>query len=540
MVLLQITNCTAVHHSYFSRTTEMTTSTKAERRKKFFMGHGPSTQAYSWVVITEDGELHAQNEVPYVELSKKQIGVKYPDLHDGGYGTEGDHAYTDARMLLDALDLIMQQAQVALGTDVTAQIAAHAVSAQQHGVWLGSEGIEQALRSLDSRYLLSEQLSPHLRERTTHWMDKSAARHCKFIEQKVGAKKMLQVTGSRATTRFMLAQLMKIGSIELLSYEHIGLLHQLITNALAGRLTPLGRGDALGTNLVKLDGEQWWMEAFTSCGMDTQRRKLPDIAPSSAHVGTLASYFKKYGFPSTAEVYVGDGDNCDSIMDGDVVCDLGSSFTLMRRTEQPVIDPSGVGHVFGATFGGYITLYMPPYGGLHLNNVCGQNAGNCWSEFDSRLSDRVAQAPPKSPQILVPSPDGFAGNRTGDCFLLATVEGLLADMVRRCNLDGVQTISVNGGAASDPVCQILADMTGCRVEQSSVQDGPALGAAIRAAVAYSSMVDVASEQKDYTFYTSKLRTTKKAFDPHPAWNEYYNSRYMPAFQKTAQPVASLV
>ena len=519
----------------------------SSRLKPLFVGLGPSTQDFSWLV-TDGQEIVDYGEVNYAG----RLGGKYPLLTEGGYGKgPNNYRFTLPGMFLDSTDLVLQDMFIRLGREGMRRIRVIATAAQQHGSWCGAEALPGLLGGLSPQGgLLSEQLAGGFSRRDmTHWSCKVALPQCERMHGLIGDQKVLAMTGSMAQSRFLVPLLMHIHQHEegvLDRTAHIGLVNSLVTSALIQRLAPIGYGDALGTNGVDITADPftWWAEGFNAVGLSSVLPKLPTLVPSSHVVGRIGKYFARYSLsPQHCNVLAGEGDNCDSntaagaLQEGEMTADLGSSFTAMKKTDTPQPDPSGIGSTFGAGSGGCITLFMPTYtSGLMQDTVCKDHYGNEYSQFDAEMRRlTLSDQPHKLAYMLVPRSDGSAFDRhkigegaDTEQNALACVQGLLADLVRRIGDTKISRITVNGTAATPYTCQVLADMTGAEVTLSEVKDGPALGAAIRAAQSFQSL--------PWRRYVDALSPMGETFLPRAVWHDYYRNEYMPKFLEHAPAI----
>lgn len=511
--------------------------------KPLFLGIGPSTQAIT-ALLTDGGEIIAHVEVNY----KKALGAKYSGLHEGGFATGPNGlVFTSPWMLLESLDLVLHKLLEKVGHEVMGQISRVAVAAQQHGMWMGNRNFKTCLTSMSP---IGNSLGEHFASafagtHVTSWMCKAALPYCAKMHELIGANRLLTTTGSTAQPRFLVPQLMRIAKEragDLASAETIGLINSLFTSVLAQTIAPIDFGDGLGTNgvdITKHPNYTWWQDGFEELHIQYVLPLLPPLVKSSHVVGNIGRYFTQYGFNPKCKVMVGTGDNCDSVTaagvleEGDASADLGSSFTCMKLTYAPQPDPSGC--VFGAGSGGCVTLFMPPYAsGLLQDDVCQTFFDGDYAAFDAAIRQIVVQSsPPELKYILAPTADGkgfdhhaIVDGADAERDVFDCVQAIFADLVRRMGDVEMERITVNGSAATSNACQILADMTGAEVTISKVEDGPALGAAIRAAQLSGGT---------WRGYVSALSPMGDTFSPRPAWVDYYH-QYMAVFVDKAQPI----
>jgi xylulokinase len=464
----------------------------------FYVGFDSSTQSISVVVIEAEGDR--RSIVFECSLSFDEALPHYGTTHGVLPNEDPTIAVSPPLMWVEALDLMLARL-AASGLDLAA-IAAISGSAQQHGSVYLSTPIEQ-LRDVDPARPLVEPLRTMLaRDVAPIWMDSSTSRECAEISSAVGGTDVLaQHTGSRAFERFTAAQIRKFSQREPAAYAattRIDLVSSFLCSLLVGAPAPLDAGDASGMNLMDLSSGDWWPPALDATAPDLARR-LPRIVPAWTIAGTLAPYWgRRYGLPP-ARVVVWSGDNPSSMIgtglvhEGRVAVSLGTSDTIFGAMHEPRVDSTGTGHVFGSPTGEFMGLTCFKNGSLARERV--RDAyGLTWQRF----SEALAATPPGNggrlmlpwfepeitPTVLdpgvrrhnLPADDAAANVR-------AVVEAQAMAMARHSAWMGVQVrqiVATGGASVNREMLQIIADVFGAEVYQSSVTNSAALGAALRA------------------------------------------------------------
>jgi xylulokinase len=332
-------------------------------------------------------------------------------------------------------------------------------------------------------------------------MDSSTTMECAEITSSVGGDQLLaQRTGSRAFERFTGPQIRRFFKRSPERYRATARVHvvsSFLASLLAGRDAPIDPGDASGMNLMDLASQDWWPEAVEATAPGLLER-LPQIAPSSTVIATLAPYWRtRYGLPA-ARVVAWSGDNPCSLIgtglvkEGRVAVSLGTSDTVFGLMREPRVDVTGTGHVFGAPTGEFMGLTCFQNGSLARERVRNELAMD-WPAF-SRALDRT----PPGLRILLPwfEPEitpavpvagarryGFATAAPGE-EVRALVDAQMMSMALHSQWMGVaiDAIHATGGAAVNrSILQTMADVFGAPVYQLEVTDSAALGAALRAA-----------------------------------------------------------
>jgi xylulokinase len=410
-------------------------------------------------------------------------------------------AQSSPRMWVEALDRVMAELGRQHPAEV-ARLAAVSGSAQQHGSVYLTAGAKKALASLDPARPLAEAVEPVLsRQVAPIWMDASTAAECRAIAAAVGGDAALsRLTGSRAFERFTGPQIRKFAVAEPRAYAATGridLVSSFMASLLAGRPAPLDPGDGSGMNLMRIADATWAHEALEATAPEL-RRRLPEIVPSWTIIGSLAPYWRRYGFgPARAVVWSGDNP-CSAIGtglvgEGRVAVSLGTSDTIFGLMNAPRIDPDGAGHVFGAPTGTWMGLTCFRNGSLARERVR-DTYGMDWPQFSAAL----AATPPGNggammlpwfepeitPAVSQPGPRRQDLDPTnGPANVRAVVEAQMMAIANHSSWMGVKVdvIHATGGAAVNrAILQVLADVMNADVREFAVANSAALGAALRA------------------------------------------------------------
>jgi xylulokinase len=404
-------------------------------------------------------------------------------------------------MWAEALEIAFARL-AASGLDLR-RVAAISGSAQQHGSVYLKAGAGAGLAALHRGRPLGDQVSALLsRPVAPIWMDSSTTAECREIAAAVGGDDVLaRRTGSRAFERFTGPQIRRFFKTEPDAYAATGRIHlvsSFIASLLSGQDAPLDPGDGSGMNLMDLAMCDWWADALEATAPDLGRR-LPRIAVPWTVVGRLSPYWQQaHGLPA-AKVVVWSGDNPCSLIgtglvrEGLVAVSLGTSDTIFGLMEEPRVDSSGTGHIFGAPTGHYMGLTCFKNGSLARERV--RDAfGLTWRSF----SEALASTPPGNhgrmllpwfePEITpcVLSP-GVHRRGLPEDDAAANVRGVIEaqQMALKLHSDWmgvrIETIHATGGAAANAeILQVMADVFDADVYQLEVGNSACLGAALRA------------------------------------------------------------
>ncbi|HKE86506.1 MAG TPA: FGGY-family carbohydrate kinase [Vicinamibacterales bacterium] len=465
-----------------------------------YLGLDSSTQSLSAVVIEISGS--ARRVVHTRSFAFDEVLPHYRTRHGVLPHDDPKVAMSPPQMWAEALDLMLGQ----LANDIDVRdLAAVSGSAQQHGSVFLNASATQVLASLDPGAPLVAQIRDVFsREESPIWMDSSTTQECAEITAAVGGEaELARRTGSRAFERFTGPQIRKFFKDAPAAYaatDRVHLVSSFLASLLAGQHAAIDTGDGSGMNLMDLASSQWWTSAVRATTTDLEV-KLPSLAVPWACVGTLSRYWQsRYGYPA-ASVIVWSGDNPCSLIgtglvrEGRIAVSMGTSDTVFGVMNEPRVDESGTGHVFGSPTGAFMGLTVFQNGSLARERVR-DVAHMTWPQF----SQSIASTPPTAGGVILPwfepeiTPNvrvrgvrRYASSDDGDTVVRALVESQQIAMMLHSswmNVD-VDTIHATGGAAANrEILQVMADVFGADVYQLEVANSAALGAALRAAHAH--------------------------------------------------------
>ena len=467
-----------------------------------YLGFDSSTQGLTAVVI--DLDARARRVVLQESLSFDHDLPQYGTTH-GVLHPEGDPQVVVAPPLMwaEALDVMMSRVSGALGDD-RRRIAAVAGSAQQHGsVYLTADAAARLARLEPDRPLASQLSGMFSRELSPVWMDTSTSTQCTAITTAMGGSAVLAaLTGSRAFERFTGPQIRRFFETDPAGYARTARVHlvsSFMASLLAGTEAPIEPGDGSGTNLMDIRTCTWSARAVQATAPELSR-KLPPLRESWTIVGPLAPFWRsRYRFPAALAV-AWTGDNPSSLVGSGITSEdrlaisLGTSDTVFGLMNEPRVDLSGTGHVFGSPTGRYMGLTCFLNGSLARERVRDEY-GMSWAAFSAALREtppgnhHALLLPWFEPEITPPvarpgvrrkglDPADAAANVRG------VVEGQMLAMRRHSSWmgGGARRIHATGGAAVNrEILQVMADVFGAGVYRLSVVNSAALGAALRAA-----------------------------------------------------------
>ena len=352
------------------------------------------------------------------------------------------------------------------------------------------------------------------------WCDQRTSAEVNEITEKVGAKRIVEITANPAITGFTAAKILWVKNNEPENYEktrHILLPKDYIRFMLTGEYAT-EVSDASGMQLLDIPKRQWSDEVLTKLGID--KSLLAKVYESPEITGTLTKQVAELtGLAESTIVVGGAGDNAAAavgtgvVEDGKAFTTIGSSGVVFAHTDNIAIDPKGRVHTFCcAVPNAWHVMGVTQSAGLSLKWFRDNLA---WGEMETSLNmgvdpyyimDKQAERVPIGANRLLYLPY-LNGERTphldpnargvffGLCtmhkksdMLRAVMEGVSYSLRDCVEVMAEMGISVNdmmatGGGGSSPLWrQMLADLYSCQVKTTLNKEGPALGVALLAAV----------------------------------------------------------
>jgi len=342
------------------------------------------------------------------------------------------------------------------------------------------------------------------------WNDQRTAAQCAEITDRVGRERLLAIAGNPALTGFQAPKVLWLREVEPANYArvaHVLLPKDFIRHRLAGEYAT-DASDASGTLLLDLRRRDWSAEILDA--LELRREWLPVVREGPQEAGRLrADVASELGLPAGIPIAAGGGDNAAAAVGSGIVevglasSSIGTSGVLFAYTAEFTPDPSGRLHAFcHAVPGAYHLMGVTLSAGGSLNwwrQVLGSQY-----EYDELIE--LAETAPVGSEGLIFLPY-LSGERTphldpsargaffgltarhgvshltravmegvtyslADCLQLMTDLGVAVDHVR----------AVGGGARSTLWRQMQADVFGIPVRRTTVDEGPAYGAALLAGV----------------------------------------------------------
>jgi len=383
------------------------------------------------------------------------------------------------------------------------------------------------------------------------WCDQRTAAQCRQITEKIGARRLIELTANPALTGFTLPKLLWVRQHEPELWARVRAV-LLPKDYVRLRLTgerAIDVADASGTLLFDVALRRWSAEVARAVEVD--ERLLPPVFESPEVVGVVsAEGAQATGLKQGTRVVAGAGDQAAGavglgvVRPGAVSATIGTSGVVFAATDRPALDPQGRVHTFcHAVPGRWHVMGVTQGAGLSLRwfrDQFGAGADDGRDPYE-RLCAEAAKVPAGAAGLLwAPY---LMGERTPhlDPEARAALAGLTASHTRahvvRAILEGVAfslrdtltifeemkvpagSIRLGGGGARSPVWrQIQAEIYGRTVEVAAAEEGAAYGAALLAGVGGGAWpsVDAACE--------SVIRIASR-IEPDPATVKHMDGRY---------------
>lgn len=185
------------------------------------------------------------------------------------------------------------------------------------------------------------------------WCDQRTAKECEEITQKVGAKRLIEITANPALTGFTASKIMWVKNNEPQNYakcRHILLPKDYVRFMLTGEFAT-EVSDASGMQLLDVPNRCWSDEILEKLDIDISL--LPKVYESPEITGYITKEIAdKTGLKEGTLVVGGAGDNAAAavgtgvVSDGKAFTTIGTSGVVFAHTSQISIDPNGRVHTF--------------------------------------------------------------------------------------------------------------------------------------------------------------------------------------------------
>jgi len=348
------------------------------------------------------------------------------------------------------------------------------------------------------------------------WNDQRTAQECVWITERVGAARVLELTGNPVLTGFTAPKIIWMRRHEPDLYariRHILLPKDFARFRLTGELAT-DVADASGTSLFDVRRRAWSAEMLERLEIPPQW--LPQAVESPQPTGTVASQAAEVtGLPAGTPVVGGAGDQAAQavgtgiVQPGLVSATIGTSGVIFAPVDQPEVDALGRLHTFChavPTRWHVMGVMLSAGGSLRwLRDIMGRTTREGFPDPYDGMGTEAAATPAGAEGLLflpyltgerTPHADPFARGafvgltvRHGRGHLIrAVMEGVAfglrdaLEILRDLGIPVTQVRASGGGARSALWRQILADVFATDVVTVTAAEGAAYGAALLAGV----------------------------------------------------------
>ncbi len=405
------------------------------------------------------------------------------------------------------------------------------------------------------------------------WNDQRCGAQCEQITQRVGPRRVIELTGNPVLAGFTAPKIEWVRQNEPDAFArvaHVLLPKDYVRYRLTGELAG-DVSDASGTSLFDVGRRRWSDEMLAA--LELPRRWLPDVAESPQVVARISPQAaRQTGLPEGTPVVAGAGDQAAQaigsgvVADGDACVTLGTSGVVFAACDTYRTDPQGRLHAF---------CHAAP-DRWHLMGVVLSAGGSLRWLRDTLCDSEVAEAqrrgcdpydimtgiaervPPGCEGLLfapylsgerTPHADpqargafvGLSLRHTRAHLIRSVLEGVafaLRDSLELIRQAGTRPGALRlsgGGARSRLWRQILADVLGCDLTTLRAAQGAACGAALLAGVGAGVFDSV--EQAAATVRTDATIRPGDAQAAYDALYETYRGLY-PALRDTFAALAA--
>ncbi|MCQ2521553.1 MAG: xylulokinase [Lachnospiraceae bacterium] len=375
------------------------------------------------------------------------------------------------------------------------------------------------------------------------WNDGRTEEECQYLNETIGKDKISSYTANIAFAGFTAPKLLWMKKNEPDLFAKIKKI-MLPKDYLMYRMTGVHAtdvSDASGMLLFDVKNRSWSKEMCELCGV--QEWQLAKIYESYEKVGTVTKEFAALtGISEETIVAAGAGDNAAAAVGtgtvGDGMCNisLGTSGTIFISSKTFGVDAENALHSFAHADGTYHLMgcmlsaascnkwWMDEI--LETKDYAGEQTGiqelgeNHVYFLPYLMGERSPHNNPKARGTFI----GMTMDTSRTDMTQAILEGVafaLRDSLEVARKQGIKIsrTKICGGGAKSPLwCKMIANIMNLKVDLIKSEEGPSLGGAMLAAVAYGAYKDVEEA-------AAKIVEVVETIEPTPALVEKYEKRY---------------
>ena len=376
------------------------------------------------------------------------------------------------------------------------------------------------------------------------WNDQRTGAQCEAITERVGAERLVEITGNPALTGFQAPKVLWLRDEEPANFDRVAsvlLPKDYVRWRLAGELAT-DASDAAGTLFLDLRKRAWSLEVLEA--LDVPAAWLPPVLESPDTTGAVTSgVAEDLGLPGAVPIAAGGGDNAAAAIgtaitrDGVMSSSIGTSGVLFAHADEAAVDPSGRIHAFAHSVPGrYCLLAVTLSAGGSLRwwrDVTGLGYDELVAEAEtlSPGSEGLVFLPyltgERTPHLDPTATGAFVGltaRHARGHMTRALMEGVLfslrdgIEIMRALDIRPTEIRAIGGGASSRLWLQLQADVYGAPVHRLAIEEGAAYGAALLGHVVAGTFADVEEA-------TSVVRTLDGPTEPDPTAAAVYDETY---------------
>lgn len=398
------------------------------------------------------------------------------------------------------------------------------------------------------------------------WNDQRTAAQCEKITDSVGAERLISIAGNPAITGFQAPKIIWLRDEEPENFDRIArvlLPKDYVRLRLTGEAAT-DASDASGTLLLDVKQRKWSEEILEA--LEIPAEWMPDVYEGPEETGRVRKEVaEELGLPDGISVAAGGGDNAAAavgtgiIEQGLISSSVGTSGVLFADTDDFDPDPSGRIHAF---------CHAVP-GKYHLMGVT-LSAGGSFQWWHDELNENLdydelaelaSEASPgaeglvflpylsgeRAPHLDPTARGAFFGltARHGRSHMTrALMEGVvfsLRDSLETMREQGVaidQVRATGGGARNALWRQLQADVYDATVYRTTVEEGPAYGAALLSGVSSGTYKNVEEACSRIQLHDETTSPDPQRVPLYDDYYEAYRSLY-PATRKVMEHLSRL-
>jgi xylulokinase len=376
------------------------------------------------------------------------------------------------------------------------------------------------------------------------WNDQRTGAQCEEITERVGAERLVEVTGNPALTGFQAPKVLWLRDEEPASFDRVAtvlLPKDYVRHRLTGEFAT-DASDASGTLFLDLRTRTWSQEILGALGVPAEW--LPRVYESPEHAGVVTTgVADDLGLSPRIPVAAGGGDNAAAAIgtavtrDGVMSSSIGTSGVLFAHADRATVDPSGRIHAFAHSVprrycllavtlsaGGSLRWWRDQTGMGYDDLVAEATNVPAGSEGLVFLPYLTGERTPHLDPLATGAFVGLTARHTRAHLTRALMEGVLyslrdgIEIMRDLGVRPTDVRATGGGSSSRLWLQLQADVYGVPIRRVAIEEGAAYGAALLGHVAACTFADLDEA-------TAKVRTRDEVTEPDPERMRIYDETY---------------